>query len=101
MKQNKKRKITTTSRIRRSDFIIIKGVSSAGINAAAFFTQCAWGYKSSNDTIWHAVIENGNQGGDHCRRFTTTEGCKLVVDYYTDPRFRQNIQRSRINKKSN
>jgi len=93
MNKNKKEKKSTMSSITRRDFIRTTGAGSAGIIATPFIVSSAWGQKSPSDTIRHAVIGTGGQGGGHCRRFATAEGCELVAVCDVDPqRLREKVK---------
>jgi predicted dehydrogenase len=70
------------SSIARRDFI---RTASAGIGGAPFLRSTAWGTTSPNETIGHAVIGTGGQGGGHCRRFAAANGCRLVAVCDVDP----------------
>ena len=85
MKTNKEEKESTKSQITRRNFIRTTGAGSAGLIAAPFISSRAWGQKAPSDTIRHAVIGTGSQGGGHCRRFSAAPGCELVAVCDVDP----------------
>lgn len=57
----------------------------AGIAAAPFISTRAWGQIAPNETIRHAVIGTGRQGGGHVRTFQRCEGCEVVAVCDVDP----------------
>lgn len=71
-----------TSRMPRRHFI---RTTSVGITAAPFIASTAWSQSSPNDTIGHAVIGTGGQGGGHCGSFARAKGCRLVAVSDVDP----------------
>jgi hypothetical protein len=50
--------------------------ASMGMGAAPFVRSGALRRTSPNETIGHAVIGTGGQGGGHCRRFAASNGCQ-------------------------
>ncbi len=60
--------------------------TSAGIATTPFIMPRAWGQISPNETINHAVIGTGGQGGGHVRNFQKSKGCKVVAVCDLDPK---------------
>jgi len=85
MKTIKNEEKRSATQISRRGFIKTAGAGSAGIIAAPIITTGAWGKTPPSDTIRHAVIGTGGQGGGHCRRFAAAPGCELVAVCDVDP----------------
>jgi len=91
MKEIMSNKKSIISRSGRRDFIKKTSAAGAGIITMPYIATDSWNSISPADTVCHAVIGVGNQGGGHCSRFANAEGCRLVAVCDVDPQ--------RLNKK--
>jgi len=69
------------SQMARREFI----TAAASLAGTPWVASGAWRRASPNETIAHAVIGLGSQGGSHCRRFAATQGCQVVAVCDVDP----------------
>ncbi|MEX2564922.1 MAG: Gfo/Idh/MocA family oxidoreductase [Cyclobacteriaceae bacterium] len=84
----KKKEEETKSDISRRDFIKkagMAGIGGAGLIGAPFIASSGWSQTPPSDTVRHAVIGTGSQGGGHVNRFAEAEGCDLVAVCDVDP----------------
>ncbi len=60
-------------------------IAGAGMAAAPMILSKGWGQESANETIRHAVIGTGGQGGRHIQYFRANKGCEVVAVCDVDP----------------
>jgi len=70
------------SKLTRRIFVKTAG---AGVTAAPLILSRGWAQGSPNETVHHAVIGTGKQGGGHVRGFQQISGCEVVAVCDVDP----------------
>ena len=85
MKNRSNERLPPNSTNSRRKFIKSTGKVGAGLVASPYIASGAWASKPPSDTIRHAVIGTGGMGRNHCKRFSSAEGCELVAVCDVDP----------------
>ena len=70
------------SEMTRRTFVKTTG---AGMTAATLIMSRAWAHMPPVETVRHAVIGTGRQGGGHVKKFQSIEGCDVVAVCDVDP----------------